>query len=515
MLARIRTSALSGVEARPVDVEVRVSDTGERSMIIIGLGDGAVRESRDRVLSAIRHSGFKVPKKILVNLAPAELRKEGASFDLPIALALLAASRQLDNVPPATTHFHGELSLDGKVKAVRGVVALAVQCVQAGGKELVVPAPNLAEARLIAGIASVGVESLVELIQYLKGSSIPDRLECAPAPKAHPCRCLSDVWGQERAKRALLIAAAGGHNLLMIGPPGCGKSMLAERFPRLLPPLRGDELLESVKIHSIAGLPLQGILAGERPFRAPHHLTSDAGLIGGGPSPRPGELSLAHHGVLFLDEFPEYRRSAIEALRAPLESGRVVISRARGSVEYPARVQLLAAMNPCPCGRLGSDVGAQSAESRAMVCRCSRTAVYAYLKKLSQPILDRIDLHVELDAVPLHAMTSATTGTDDQLMVAAVVCARGIQHDRGGVINAHLAGQNLAAVLRPRPAALALLERACERSAISARGFMRILRVARTIADLDAAAEIAEHHVAEAVSFRSLERLERYCRGDC
>jgi len=508
MLARVRTSALSGLEAVPVDVEVQIQE-GKRLFTIVGLGDNAVRESRERVTSAIQHAGFQLPDRILVNLAPAELKKEGSGFDLPIALAVLAASGQID--PGAGEHrfLHGELSLDGRVKPVRGVVALTAGAVGAAGREIVVPAENRAEAALIEGLEVIAVQSLGELVQWLTDGVIPEGGTGTAAlfPPERPLPAgISDVWGQDAAKRAMLIAAAGGHNLLMIGPPGCGKSMLAQRFTSLLPPLTGGEVLEVVRIHSVAGLPVPALLRGERPFRSPHYTVSDAGLIGGGAGPRAGEISLAHRGVLFLDEFPEYRRSAIEALRTPLEAGAITVSRARGAVSFPARFQLIAAMNPCPCGRLGSGSS----------CTCTRTSIAGYLKKLSQPILDRIDLHVELNPVPVAAMTSrvSVAGAEEENELRERVRAAQLrQRERGGVLNSELAPEEVKRIVEISEGGLRLLEHAAQRMHLSARGYMRILRVARTIADLAGESAVRDEHIAEAIQFRCLERIQRYCAG--
>jgi magnesium chelatase family protein len=505
VITRVHTATIFGLEAFPVEVEVEIRG-GKGVFTIIGLADTAVRESRDRVISAIHAAGLEVPQHILVNLAPAELKKEGSCFDLAIALGIIAASGQLQGLQLAGTSFHGELSLDGKLKPVRGVVALAIQALHEKERALVVPAQNVAEASLIRGIKVIGASSLAEIIRCLRGGPLPE----LPGPqRLIPMRRtdgLSGVWGQMQAKRALLVAAAGAHNLLMIGPPGCGKSMLAERFSSLLPPLTHEEMLEVVKIHSIAGLPIAGLLTGTRPYRAPHQLISDVGLIGGGTTPRPGEISLAHRGVLFLDEFPEYRRSAIEALRAPLENGVVSVTRAKGAWIFPARFQLLAAMNPCPCGRLGA-AGQQ--------CLCSRGAVQAYLRKLSRPILDRIDLHVELDAVPVTALTNANTEgpQDDEQRLNAVHLARVRQLERNRKLNSAVASEDVGRLFAVSQESLRLLERAAAHTGISARGYLRLLRVARTIADLEGDQAVREQHVAEAIGFRSLERIERYCQA--
>lgn len=503
MLVRVATSAITGIDAISIDVEVRIRNQSKPSFNIIGLGDNAVREARDRVISAIKFAGFSVPDGILVNLAPAEVKKEGASFDVPIALGIIAGSEQINPACLDGRAFHGELALDGRIKPIRGGVALTVEAVRAKLSEIVVPLANRPEAKLIPGIRVIGVESLPELTAYLNGEIEPEQdnemLPCVP----RQVRRLSEVWGQDVAKRALLVAAAGGHNLLMIGPPGCGKSMLAERFPSILPPLTTAERLETVKVHSIAGYGLNGLLAGERPFRNPHHVISEAGLVGGGSQPRPGEISLAHNGVLFLDEFPEYRRSVIEALRSPIETGFVLVSRAKSSQKFPASFQLLAAMNPCPCGRLGA--GGQK-------CSCSQSAISKYLQKLSQPILDRIDIHVELEAVPFSVISGENkemVDNSEQRWRQSVLQARERQQSRSGHNNSQLLLSVLKRYINISPSSRKLLEESTRKFGISARGFVRILRVALTIADLDGEEQVAEHHISEALSYRCLERMEK------
>lgn len=503
MLVRIITSAITGIDAIPIDVEVRIRKQSKPSFNIIGLGDNAVREARDRVISAIKFVGFSVPDGILVNLAPAEVKKEGASFDLPIAVGILAGSGQI-NADHDFRAFHGELALDGRIKPIRGTVALTIEAVRCKMEEIVVPLANRSEAALIPGIRVVGVESLSELASYLNGEIVPDSDDQSIPLHPRPSRRLSEVWGQEIAKRALMVAAAGGHNLLMIGPPGCGKSMLAERFPSILPPLSTSERLETVKVHSIAGYGLNGLLAGERPFRNPHHVISEAGLIGGGSQPRPGEISLAHNGVLFLDEFPEYRRSVIEALRGPIENGFVLVSRAKSSQRFPASFQLLAAMNPCPCGRLGG---------RTQKCKCSQVAISKYLQKLSQPILDRIDIHVELEAVPFSVISGVDKENVDNSEYRwrqSVLQAREKQMTRSGHTNNLLTLSALKRFINISSSSRKLLEESTRKFGISARGFVRILRVALTIADLDGDSQVADHHISEALSYRCLERLEKF-----
>ena len=469
--------------------------------------DTAVRESRDRVISAICLSGFGLPNNILVNLAPAEVKKEGAAFDLAIALGILMASGQVRSETPAQRMVHGELSLDGAIKPVRGVVALAVDALQQGVQEFIVPWLNYAEATLVTGLRVTAVRSLAELAAYLNGRALTEQpKEFPPSLGSGRCGNLNEVVGQQSAKRALLIAAAGGHNALMIGPPGCGKSMLAQRFPALLPLLSPEEKLEAVKIHSIAGLPVQGLLEGMPPYRSPHYGISDAGLIGGGMLPRPGEISLAHRGVLFLDEFPEYRRAALEALRGPIEDGWVTVTRARGSCRFPAQFQLLAAMNPCPCGRLGIP---------GVSCVCPAGAIQAYLRKLSEPILDRIDLHVALEAVPLHLLSNQLNAeashSEAELSQEQVSLARARAKARSGCLNAQLSQKAVVDCVKLTAGAESLLKDVARKGRLSARGFIRTLKVARTVADLQSAEQIGETHLAEALTFKGLESLQRYC----
>ncbi len=500
MFASAHSSCIVGLDAVPVEVEVTLRNGTER-FTILGLGGAAVRESRDRILAALRHAGFDTPEVILVNLAPAEVRKESAAFDLPIALAIVCAIGGVSSAALQRMAICGELSLTGEVKGSPGVVAHAVSAAQNGFEFVMVPEESSADAAVISGVKVIGVSSLSEAIRILNGQHRPEIRERPQAQGRQSGVSLDDVMGQEVAKRALTIAAAGGHNMLMIGPPGCGKSMLAERLAGLLPELSQAELLEVLQIHSVAGLPVTGILSGARPFRSPHHVVSDAGLIGGGAGPRPGEVSLAHRGVLFLDEFPEFRRSTIEALRAPLETGCVQVARAKASVNFPARFQLIAAMNPCPCGRFGSKQG---------VCRCPHYAVREYLSRLSQPILDRIDLHVELEAVAVEDLvwaaprrsTTYTNGAAD-----SVRAAREIQIERQGVLNSEVSEVWMRTESQISHSARTLLSEAIRRLGMSARGFVRVLRVSRTIADLGGVDEINDEIVAEAVSYRSLERL--------
>jgi len=506
MFASARTSCIVGLDAVPVEVEVRVKEGDQGKFTILGLGGAAVRESRDRILAALQRAGFDPPNQILVNLAPVEVRKDSAVFDLPIALAIICAIEGLPQAALEGVSLCGELSLLGDVKPTAGIAAHALAAAQGKLRAVIVPDDNGHEAAMVDGITVIGVRHLSQVVRVLKQQEAPEIKTKIPPVAIQRRKSIDDVLGQEVAKRALAITAAGGHNLLMIGPPGCGKSMLAERLATLLPPLSCEQMLEVLRIHSVAGQETESIVAGARPFRTPHYVVSDAGLIGGGAGPRPGEVSLAHRGVLFLDEFPEFRRSAVEALRSPMEAGWVQIARAKASVVYPARFQLIAAMNPCPCGRFGSDVG---------VCRCSHHAVRDYLAKLSQPILDRIDLHVELEAVQVEDLVWArrSSSQSSQQIEAAVLSARARQLERQGVLNSELSDGEMQSRLVVSDGARRLLSEAIKRIGISARGYTRVLRVAATIADLAGEESITEETVAEAVSYRCLDRLATIVYG--
>jgi magnesium chelatase family protein len=511
MIAKVKSSTIFGIEGLPVEVEVETGRGTPARFNIIGLGDNAVREARDRVTAALKSSGFAVPTRVLVNLAPAEVKKEGSSFDLAIALGILISSGQLRAAKVSALSFYAELSLDGQLKPVQGVTSFAISALQRGEQGIIVPIANLKEARLLSGLNVLAFSHLLEVVAFLSGQ-VPnttkehETAQESLAPEQAESKSMGEVVGQDFAKRALTIAAAGGHNLLMIGPPGCGKSMLAERLPSILPPLSESEMLELARIYGVSGLSIDKILKAIRPFREPHHVISEAGLIGGGSYPRPGEVSFAHRGILFLDEFVEFKRSVVEALRSPLEMGRVTITRAKASFKFPAKFQLIAAMNPCPCGRLGSGMSAQ--------CNCSAGAITTYLAKLSEPILDRIDLHVELRAVSIKEIYSNKTSSLEEAdckLREQVVKARKVQLDRHPKLNSELGPRELKKVAPIDDKCQSLIQMAAVKQGLSARAYNRIIKVSRTIADLDGSQNIKAPHLAEALSYRNLDRLrDRY-----
>ncbi len=507
MFVRTYAASLVGIDAVRVTVEVNIAGGG-LGLYLVGLPDNAVKESEQRIRAAFENSGEKMSgRKVVVNLAPADLRKEGSSFDLPIAVGILAAMQRIGERKLADTLFCGELSLDGSVMAVRGVLPIALAAREAGLKRLVLPCENAAEAAVVEGLEVIGVESLRRCIDFLND-------DCMLLPTAAPefapeelsagryAEDFADVKGQSHVKRALEIAAAGGHNVLMIGAPGSGKTMLARRLPTILPPLTTDEALETTKIHSVAGLQRFDGLMSRRPFRAPHHTASPVSLIGGGQSPRPGEVSLAHNGVLFLDELPEFGRSVLEVLRQPLEERQIVVSRARYNVSYPANFTLVAAMNPCPCGYYNHP---------AKECVCSPGSVHRYMGRISGPLMDRIDMHIEVTPVAPEELQTATEGERSEVIRARVARARALQRERfrgaeGVYTNARMNSAMLREYCRLDEASELLLRRAMERLSLSARAYDRILKVARTIADLAGRERIESADIAEAIGYRSLDR---------
>lgn len=507
MLAQIQATGLIGIDAERVLVEVDISN-GLPGWQIVGLPEKAVKESKERVVSAIRNSGIQIlPRKITVNLSPAQWKKSGAFFDLPIALGVLVASEIIP--APQLTGFLcvGELSLNGEVLRVPGVLPIAMLAQQLVRAQqitcLMLPAANLFETTLITDVPVIGVSTLQDVLKFLETNVAPPHPPCAPQKPATRAEVdMQDVRGQQLAKRALTIAAAGGHNMVMVSPPGSGKTMLAERLPTILPELRNEEALDTSRIYSVAGkLTSHQPIIHHPPFRAPHHTASAVAVCGGGSGiPMPGEMSLAHHGVLFLDELPEFRRDVLEALREPLESGRIVISRANRQVVFPARFQLVAAMNPCPCGFFGHP---------KIPCQCSITRIVQYRQRISGPLLDRMDLQIQLQPVTPEELLSAATGTTSRDIAQVVAHCRERQRERFGtrlIWNAHIPPQQVSEFCSLNAEGHRFVERVLQTGQWSARGFHRMLRVARTIADLDEAEIIRTEHLAEALQYRQLDR---------
>jgi len=508
MLAKVFSAAVFGVDAFEVEIEVN-GGRGDPNIIIVGLPDTAVKESKDRVTTAIDNSGYRWARgRMTINLAPASVKKEGPSFDLPIALGMIAVAQEVDLPNADEFCFVGELALTGAVRPVAGVLPIALEARKRGRRKVIVPVANVREAAMVEGIEVYGVQNLREAFEFLSGerelTPTRENLETFFTTHQQYDVDFSDVRGHEHAKRAIEIAVAGGHNLLMLGPPGSGKSMLAKRIPTIIPPMTLEEAIETTKIHSICGLLLDPghSFVATRPFRAPHHTISDVGLLGGGANPTPGEVSVANHGVLFLDELPEFKRSTLEVLRQPLEDGRVTISRAAGSMTFPAEFMFVAAMNPCPCGFFGD---------AKRECRCTPRQVEQYRNRISGPLLDRIDLHLEVPVVEFQQLASRQPGESSAALRERIVTARELQRRRYGAdskvrCNARMTPKQQKTFCDLDETAEGLLRMAMSELNLSARAYDRILKVARTIADLAGSEPIAPEHVAEAIQYRTLDR---------
>lgn len=507
MLVKSYAATVQGISATVITIEVNC--TKGIQFFLVGLPDVAVRESHERIISALQVSGYKFPRnRIVVNMAPADIRKEGASYDLPLAIGILAAAEELDASRLSQFMLMGELSLDGSLQPIKGVLPIAIKAREEGFKGLILPKANAREAAVVNNLAVYGAENIKEVIEFIAGKcdippTVVNTREEFQTRRQEFDNDFSDVRGQENVKRALEVAAAGGHNLLMIGPPGSGKSMLAQRLPSILPPFTLQESLETTKIHSVAGkIGVDTSLIAQRPFRSPHHTISNAAMVGGGAFPQPGEVSLAHNGVLFLDELPEFNRSVLEVMRQPLEDRRITVSRARFSVDFPASFMLVASMNPCPCGYYNHP---------DRPCLCSSGSVQKYMNRVSGPLLDRIDIQIEIVPVPFEKISEQRLSEPSSQVRERVINARAIQEKRfeayeGVYCNAQMTSRLLHHYAVPDTAGLSLLKAAMQRLCLSARAYDRILKVSRTIADLDKSDKIEVRHLAEAINYRNLDR---------